>query len=137
MSKERKTNLDIIRQMSDDEIVDLMFDTTKYFSCEKCRKMRGEQTNSIFCDCQEDCRSLIKQWLYMNADDETSQIKKYKCDLCLDAEDWTTGTMMLTKEEYEIVKRVTDISNWDDLEEGSWSGHFYISCEELEKDGEE
>lgn len=72
----KKTNIDIIRQMSDDEIVDLVFDTTKYFSCGICRKMRGEQTDSIFCDCQEDCRSLIKQWLYMDADDETYQIKK-------------------------------------------------------------
>lgn len=43
---------------------------------------------------------------------------------------------MLTKEEYEIVKRVTDISNWDDLEEGSWSGHFIISCDELEEEEE-
>ena len=97
------------------------------------------------CECcilYKHCNSY-KQWEREQYSTDQKKIniiknsKKYKCDLCLDAEDWTTGTMMLTKEEYEIVKRVTDISNWDDLEEGSWSGHFYISCEELEKDGEE
>lgn len=57
--------------------------------------------------------------------------KKYKCDLMVSAEESTTGTMMLTKEEYEIVKRVTDISNWDDLDYGPWSGNFSIEFEEL------
>lgn len=58
--------------------------------------------------------------------------KKYKCDLRISGEESTTGTMMLTKEEYEIVKRVSDISNWDDLDYEMWSGNFSIECEELE-----
>lgn len=60
--------------------------------------------------------------------------KKYKCDLLLSADDYTEGTMMLTKEEYEIVKRVTNKANWDNLDAHHWSGSFIISCEEL--DGE-
>ena len=59
--------------------------------------------------------------------------KKYKCCLSLSAEGETTGTMMLTKEEYEIVKRVTDPSNWDDVEWESWCGSFFINMEEEEK----
>lgn len=60
--------------------------------------------------------------------------KKYKCDLTISAEDYTTGTMMLTAEEYEIVKRVTDIGNWNDLDAEPWSGRFSIYCEELENE---
>lgn len=60
---------------------------------------------------------------------------KYKCDLCLSAEDFTYGTMMLTKAEYNTVKRVTNPNNWDDLDANMWSGSFSIECEELENDG--
>ena len=60
---------------------------------------------------------------------------KYKCDLCLSAEDFTCGTMMLTKAEYNTVKRVTDPNNWDDLDANMWSGLFSIECEELEENG--
>lgn len=60
---------------------------------------------------------------------------KYKCDLCLSAEDFTCGTMMLTKAEYNTVKRVTNPNNWDDLDANMWSGSFSIECEELENDG--
>ena len=59
--------------------------------------------------------------------------KKYKCDLWLSAEETTTGTMMLTKSEYEIVNRVSNIRNWDNLDLGLWTGGFGIYCEELEK----
>jgi len=60
---------------------------------------------------------------------------KYKCDLCLFAEDFTYGTMMLTKAEYNTVKRVTNPNNWDDLDANMWSGLFSIECEELEENG--
>lgn len=60
---------------------------------------------------------------------------KYKCDLCLSGEDSTCGTMMLTKAEYNTVKRVTNPNNWDDLDAHLWSGSFNIECEELENDG--
>ena len=60
--------------------------------------------------------------------------RKYKCDLWLSAEDITFGTMMLTKSEYEIVKRVSDINNWDNLDSRPWSGYFGISCEELDEE---
>ena len=60
---------------------------------------------------------------------------KYKCDLCLSAEDFTCGTMMLTKAEYNTVKRVTNPNNWDDLDANMWSGLFSIECEELEENG--
>ena len=60
--------------------------------------------------------------------------KKYKCNLCLSAEDFTCGTMMLTKSEYEIVKRVSDINNWNNLDSRPWSGYFGISCGELDKE---
>lgn len=74
--------------------------------------------------------------LWRIVDDERRRImeeKKYKCHLTLSAEGVTTGTMMLTKEEYEIVKRVTDPSKWDDLEWESWCGSFSISMEEEEE----
>ena len=59
--------------------------------------------------------------------------KKYKCDLWLSAEGITAGTMMLTKSEYEIVNRVSNTRNWDNLDLDVWSGSFGIYCEELEK----
>ena len=58
--------------------------------------------------------------------------KKYLCDLSLMAEGCTFGQMWLTKEEYEIVKRVTDTRNWENLDAETWCGSFYISCEELD-----
>ena len=58
--------------------------------------------------------------------------KKYKCDLCLFAQDYTWGTMMLTKDEYELVCRITNPANWDNLKANSGSGSFSISCDELD-----
>lgn len=58
--------------------------------------------------------------------------KKYLCHLCLSAEGDTTGTMMLTKEEYEIIKCVADTNNWDNLKRDSWNGMLGITCEELD-----
>lgn len=59
--------------------------------------------------------------------------KKYKCELSYCAEDVTTGTMMLTEEEYEFAKRLTNSDNWDDLDYNSWCGSLSVYCEELEK----
>lgn len=58
--------------------------------------------------------------------------EKYKCDLSLSAEDNATGYMYLTREEYEIVKKVSNIANWENFEGGGWCGIFSIYCEELE-----
>lgn len=51
--------------------------------------------------------------------------KKYK--VWLIAERMTTGFVYLTEEEYKLVEYVTDPSNWDELEEESYSGSFVIS----------
>ena len=59
--------------------------------------------------------------------------KKYKCDLAISGEGWATGTIMLTKKEYEIVKKVTDYRNWDNPDIGLWCGNFMIECKELDK----
>ena len=67
--------------------------------------------------------------------DKSAEEKKYKCYLTISGEDYSTGTMMLTKEEYEIVKRVTNSNNWDNADIGLWSGNFWIECEELEGGG--
>lgn len=58
--------------------------------------------------------------------------KKYKCDLALSAEGETTGYMYLTEEEYNIVKRVVNINNWESLDYEAWCGSLSIYCEELE-----
>lgn len=58
--------------------------------------------------------------------------KKYKCDLALSAEGDATGCMYLTREEYDIVKKVTNTANWENFEDEGWSGRFIIYCEELE-----
>ena len=58
--------------------------------------------------------------------------RKYKCELACSAETVTTGTMMLTREEYEMIKRVTNPENWDDLKRENWCGSFDIYCKELE-----
>lgn len=60
--------------------------------------------------------------------------KRYKCELCYSAEESTTGTMMLTKKEYEFAKRLTDPNNWDNLRDNLWSGHLSVYCEELDKE---
>lgn len=61
--------------------------------------------------------------------------KKYKCDLCYASEDETTGTMMLTEEEYNFAKRLVNTDNWDNLDYYMWSGHLFVYCEELEERG--
>lgn len=60
--------------------------------------------------------------------------KKYRCELMQSAEGTTTGFMMLTKEEYEIVKRVSDYNNWEDLDYDAWCGGLFITCEELDEE---
>lgn len=63
--------------------------------------------------------------------------KLYKCYLSQSAEDTTTGTMMLTKKEYELVKRVANYSNWDNCIESDWCGSLDIYCPELNKEDAE
>ncbi len=60
--------------------------------------------------------------------------KKYKCELCYSAETFTTGTMMLTKEEYKFAKRLIDPLNWDNLDYNAWCGCLSVDCEELDKE---
>ena len=57
---------------------------------------------------------------------------KYKCDLWISAYGLTAG-IMLTKSEYEIIKKVSDMLNRNDLNDGSWVGRFGVWCEELEE----
>ena len=59
--------------------------------------------------------------------------KTYKCDLILSAEGNATGYVYLTEDEYNIVKKVANTSNWQDFEDEGWSGTFGIYCEELEE----
>ena len=55
--------------------------------------------------------------------------KKYRYDVALLAEDTTTGTIDLTKKEAELVARVTDTNNWNNLDWNSYSGSFWIDIE--------
>lgn len=55
--------------------------------------------------------------------------KKYRYNVCLSAEDVTTGTIDLTKKEAEIIARATNTDNWNNLEWNSYSGSFWIDIE--------
>ena len=48
------------------------------------------------------------------------------------AEEEMTGTVYLTKKEYEIIKRISDPGTWEDCTGGGWCGSFTIQCDELE-----
>jgi hypothetical protein len=61
-------------------------------------------------------------------------VKKYKCEVSLNAEEAMSGIVYLTKNEYEIVKRVSDPSTWERVMGGGWCGSFCISCSELDKE---
>ena len=41
----------------------------------------------------------------------------------------TSGYVWLTKAEYELVKRIADFDNWEELRFKPESGHFYIGPE--------
>lgn len=55
--------------------------------------------------------------------------KKYKYDVCLSADGVTTGIVVLTKEQANIVDYATNISNWDDVEAEEYSGLFSIDID--------
>ena len=52
---------------------------------------------------------------------------KYIFDVCLIAEEITSGQIKLTLAEALLVERVTNIENWSNLYEESYSGSFGIS----------
>ena len=60
-------------------------------------------------------------------------IPKYLCQLSYNAEGRTTGTMYLTASEYELIKRVTKISNWENLQYENFCGSLHVWCDELEE----
>lgn len=55
--------------------------------------------------------------------------KKYRYNICQSAEGTTSGTIDLTKKEASIVAYAIDTSNWNNLEEESWSGSCYIDID--------
>ena len=70
--------------------------------------------------------------VYGKIADTNYNSQKYECHLEYQAEGVTSGTMMLTKDEYELVKRVIDTDNWDNFKAEEWSGSLDIWCDELE-----
>ena len=58
--------------------------------------------------------------------------RTYKCYLMQSAEETTEGVMYLTADEFIAVKKATDITNWQNVSEGVWSGSFNIFCPALE-----
>lgn len=63
--------------------------------------------------------------------------QKYECHLEYCAECDTSGSIMLTKEEYETVKRVANTDNWNNLKWSPFSGILIIWCDDLDLIGEE
>ncbi len=56
----------------------------------------------------------------------------YMCEVWNAAEGFRKGYVYLTKEQYETVKYVSDVNNWNDVSDEGWSGSFGIYCEMLE-----
>lgn len=59
--------------------------------------------------------------------------KKYRYNVYLIAEEYSTGYVELTKKEAEIVKYATNTSNWKDKEIEPYSGFFGIDTEHPEE----
>lgn len=58
--------------------------------------------------------------------------KKYECEVGLYAEEYMTGIVYLTENEYKLVKHVTNPNNWERVDGGGYCGSFGIRCEELD-----
>lgn len=57
-----------------------------------------------------------------------------ECRIRLRAEDNISGSVFLTKQEYEIVKKTIDQRNWSNVKaDGNWTGSIDIYCEEFEE----
>lgn len=60
-------------------------------------------------------------------------MKKYRYNVMLSAEDMTVGSVILSKEEAELVARVTNPMNWDCLIGNPASGSFLIDINNPEE----
>lgn len=58
--------------------------------------------------------------------DRNKEEKKYRYHVCQSAEGCTTGTVLLTKAQADVVDFATNTNNWDNLDEESYSGGFSI-----------
>lgn len=59
--------------------------------------------------------------------------KKYRYNVCLSADGEKTGIVLLTKKEAEVVAYATDSSNWENVHDEGWSGHFWIDMDNPEE----
>lgn len=59
--------------------------------------------------------------------------KKYRYNVCLIAEECSTGYVELTKKEAEIVEYATNPANWKDKVTEPYSGYFGIDTEHPEE----
>ena len=55
--------------------------------------------------------------------------KKYRYNVGLSAEEESTGTVDLTKEQAKVVAYATNSDNWDNTEFGTYTGAFWIDIE--------
>lgn len=62
--------------------------------------------------------------------DRNKEEKKHRYHVCQSAEGYTTGTILLTKAQADVVEFATNINNWDNLDEESYSGDFSIYIDE-------
>ena len=118
----------LIKGMQKPKLCEWVESKVHNFEVHRCPLLDGED-NCRLQDCKE-----FEYWeeQYTGCPLEEVDDTKYKCDLWLSGEERTSGTMMLTKSEYELIKRVSNEANWDNLCAGMWSGSFGIYCEELE-----
>lgn len=65
--------------------------------------------------------------------DRNNKEKKYRYRVCQSADGYTTGTILLTKAQAEVVEFVTNPNNWDNLEVESYSGGFGIYIDNSEE----
>lgn len=65
--------------------------------------------------------------------DRNNKEKKYRYRVYQSAEGCTTGTVLLTKAQAEVVEFVTNPNNWDNLEVESYSGDFGIYIDSPEE----
>lgn len=73
--------------------------------------------------------AMLEQHVNYKQKDE----KKYRYRVCQSAEGYTTGTIVLTKEQAQAVYYASDTHNWDSLEEESYSGDFGINIDDPEE----
>lgn len=64
---------------------------------------------------------------------QNSEEKKYRYRLYQIAEGCTTGTILLTKAQAEVVEFATNPDNWDNLEVEDYSGDFGIYIDSPEE----